>query len=196
MPIFVPGKRNRHGKKVSGKRNAVAVLQLTAMVDMFTVLTVFLLQNYATTNQILPIEESVALPDATTVKELKPSNVVIISPDGVRINNTNVATLDQVRNAEDWMIKGLADKVVEVIKEGEEKKKSLGSQIRQAVTEVKGEDGKPKVEVDDFRKITIQADKEMDFLTVKKIMFTVTDAGIYEINFAVIKKSEGATAAN
>jgi len=165
-------------------------------VDMFTVLTVFLLQNYATTNQILPIEDSVALPDATTVKELKPSNVVILSPDGVRINNTNVATLEQVRAAEDWMIKGLKDKVEEVIKEGEEKKKSLGSQIKKAVTEVKGEDGKPKEEVDDFRKITIQADKEMDFLTVKKIMFTVTDAGIYEINFAVIKKPEGRTAAN
>jgi biopolymer transport protein ExbD len=36
-------------------------------------------------------------------------------------------------------------------------------------------------------KITIQADKSVDFLTVKKVMYTVTEAGIAEINFAVIK---------
>ena len=41
MPIHVPGKRNKRNKKVGGKRSAVAVLQLTAMVDMFTVLAVF-----------------------------------------------------------------------------------------------------------------------------------------------------------
>ena len=29
---------------------------------------------------------------------------------------------------------------------------------------------------------------KIDFLTVKKVMFTVTEAGVHEINFAVIKK--------
>lgn len=52
MPIHVPGHRNRSGRqKKPVKRNAVAVLSLTAMVDMFTVLTVFLLQNYASTGR-------------------------------------------------------------------------------------------------------------------------------------------------
>jgi biopolymer transport protein ExbD len=193
MPIFIPGKRNRHGRVSSSKRNAVAVLQLTAMVDMFTVLVVFLLQNYATTNQILPIEESVALPDAAAVKELKPSNVVILAPQGVRVNNANITTIAAIKSNEDWLIKELKDEVEKVIREGEEKKKTLGNQIRQAVSDAKGDDGKPKDEVDDFRKITIQADKDMDFLTVKKVMFTVTDAGIYEINFAVIKDEKAAT---
>ena len=72
MPIHVPGKRARGRQKVVGrKRNVVAVLQLTAMVDMFTVLVVFLLQNYASTNQILPITDQIALPKAAAVKELK-----------------------------------------------------------------------------------------------------------------------------
>lgn len=193
MPIFMPGMRNRHGRATSTKRNAVAVLQLTAMVDMFTVLVVFLLQNYATTNQILPIEDSVDLPDASAVKELKPSNVVVLSKDGVRLNNTTVATLDVVKASEDWMINELKTKVEEVIQEGEKKKATLGNKIREAVSNAKGEDGKPKEEIDDFRKITVQADKLMDFLSVKKIMYTVTEAGIYEINFAVIKIPDTAT---
>ena len=62
MAIHVPGLRDRHGKVGGGKRSAVAVLNMTAMVDMFTVLCVFLLQNYATTNQILPMPDKVELP--------------------------------------------------------------------------------------------------------------------------------------
>lgn len=192
MPIYVPGKRSRNGHVVSSKRSAVAVLQLTAMVDMFTVLVVFLLQNYATTNQILPIEENVALPDATAVKELKPSNVVVLSKDGVRVNNTQVAPIEMVRAAEDWMVPGLKDVIEKLIDDGEKKKKSLGEQLRQAMTDAKGKDTNKEEEVDDFRKITIQADKDLDFMTVKKVMYTATEAGIYEINFAVIKKPEDA----
>ena len=46
MPIFTPGKRDRSNRKVGAtQRSAVAVLSLTAMVDMFTVLAVFLLQT-------------------------------------------------------------------------------------------------------------------------------------------------------
>lgn len=190
MAIYVPGKRNRHGRMTSTKRNAVAVLQLTAMVDMFTVLVVFLLQNYATTNQILPLEDSVALPKAASVKELKPSNVIVVSNDGVRVNNANIATFELVKSAEDWMIPGLKEKIEQLIREGEEKKKTLGAQLRQAVSDAKQTQGPSEDEVDDFRKITIQADKAIDFLSVKKVMYTATEAGIYEINFAVIKRPD------
>jgi biopolymer transport protein ExbD len=39
-----------------------------------------------------------------------------------------------------------------------------------------------------WKKITVQADKEIDFLTVKKILYTLTEAGAGEINFAVMKR--------
>src|SRR5437879_4701953 len=77
MAIRVPG--NRKGAAKPGKRVAVMVLNITAMVDMFTVLTVFLLQNYAQTNQVLPLVDNVDLPKAHETKELKPSNVVVVS---------------------------------------------------------------------------------------------------------------------
>lgn len=184
MPIYAPGKRNRSGHAQSAKREAVAVLQLTAMVDMFTVMCVFLLQNYATTNQVLPIDESVALPQAASVKELKPSNVVVVSEDGIVLNSVKVAEFRTVKEQEDWLVKALAEGVQKFITDGEAKKKSIGTQVRNAVN-----DAKPEApETDDFRKMTVQADKKIDFLTVKKIMYTVTEAGIQEINFAVLKK--------
>ncbi len=87
MAIYIPGKRDRKGKNLNPKRSVVAVLSLTAMVDLFTVLVVFLLQNYATTGEILEIPEGVSLPDARTVKDLKPANVIIVSEQDIRLNN-------------------------------------------------------------------------------------------------------------
>jgi biopolymer transport protein ExbD len=190
MAIHVPGRRGKHGVG-GGKRSAVVMLNMTAMVDMFTVLCVFLLQNYATTNQVLPMPDKVELPAAHEVKELKPSNVVIIAEDGIMLNNVKVAEFRQVKEQEDWMVKPLADLIGRTIEDGEAKKRTLGNQLRTAVNEAK-QMPKPADEVDDFRKITIQSDKNIDFLTVKKIMFTVTESGMQEINFAVLKKQDGA----
>lgn len=187
MPIHVPGIRSRGGKLKTGKRSAVVALNMTAMVDMFTVLCVFLLQNYATTNQVLPMPDKVDLPSAHEVKELKPSNVVVVSPEeGVVINNIKVADFRTVKEQEDWLIKTLQEVLQKNIQDGEAKKQSLGSQLRDAVNEAKQIQKAP--EIDDFRKLTIQADRNVDFLTIKKVMYTVTEAGVQEINFAVMKK--------
>jgi len=194
MPIHVPGKRKKRGKKGGGRRSAVAPLNMTAMVDMFTVLCVFLLQNYATTNQVLPMPEKVDLPAAHEVKELSPSNVVLIAQDGIMLNNVKVAEFTAVKEQQDWEIKPLMELLKKTVEAGEQKKKSLGNQLRTAVNDAKQV---PKTtEIDEFRKITVQADKMVDFLTVKKVMFSVTEAGMQEINFAVLKKQGEAATVN
>lgn len=195
MPIHVPGKRDRGGKAIGKKRGVVAVLSLTAMVDMFTVLVVFLLQNYAATGEVLEIPEGVDLPQAAQVKELKPTNVVIISSKDIMLNNDKVADFAAVKAQQDWMIPLLRQKVEELIAKGEREKSAFTSQLKSAVEKIKGGD-KKEDEVDEFRRMTIQADKKIDFLTLKKVMYTVTEAGIYEINFAVLKESTGEQAAN
>ncbi|MCB0384706.1 MAG: biopolymer transporter ExbD [Bdellovibrionales bacterium] len=188
MPIHVPGHRARSGRmKKPKKRNAVAVLSLTAMVDMFTVLTVFLLQNYATTGEVIFIPKEVKLPQAHTVKELKPSNVVVISPERIMVNNEVVADFQTVKEQQDWDVPALKERVVALIDEGKKEEATLGSRVRKAMTDAKGAEVPEEDEVPQYMKITIQADKGVDFLTVKKIMYTVTEAGIAEINFAVIK---------
>ncbi len=192
MPIHVPGKRKKRGRKGGGRRSAVAPLNMTAMVDMFTVLCVFLLQNYATTNQVLPLPEKVDLPAARSVKELSPSNVVLIAKDGIMLNNVKVVEFTAVKEQQEWEIKPLMELLKKAVEAGELKKKSVGNQLRAAVNDAKQI---PKVTaIDEFRKVTVQADKMVDFLTVKKVMYSVTEAGMQEINFAVLKKpgEEGA----
>ena len=175
MAIYVPGKRAKGRQKVLGaKRNVVAVLQLTAMVDMFTVLVVFLLQNYASTNQILPISDQIELPQATAVKELKPSFVVVLSQDFLSFNEEKISTFREVKNSKEWLIPSLLDSV------------------KTAIDKFNQEKGKKKSKVDGSGtpmqyKMTLQADKKIDFLSIKKVLYTLTEAGVQEINFAVIK---------
>ncbi|OFZ11620.1 MAG: hypothetical protein A2Z20_01220 [Bdellovibrionales bacterium RBG_16_40_8] len=190
MAIYAPGKRDRHGNKIGAKRSVVAVLSLTAMVDLFTVLVVFLLQNYATTGEILDIPPGVILPEARSVKDLKPANVIIVSEEYIKLNNESVALYSDVKAQTDWDIPQLAKKIQQTISAGEAEKVALTSRLKTAVEKIKIGDKEIEDEIDSFRKITIQADKNIDFLTLKKVMYTATEAGIFEINFAVLKEIE------
>ena len=162
----------------------VATLSLTAMVDMFTVLVVFLLMNYKSTDTVLYIPKEVELPSASETKELKPAHVVTVSAKEILIDKDIIANFLDVKEQPDWMVANLRNRLVEVFRQDEiEYQKKLSTALRQAV----GTEKKPESpEEDNRRKITIQADKKIDFLTIKKIMYTVTEAGAREINFAVI----------
>lgn len=190
MAIHTPGYRKHKKSVVSGNRSAVATLSLTAMVDMFTVLVVFLLQNYAVTGEFIQIDKSVDLPNAATVKQLKPSNVVVVSNEKISLNDELTIPYNEVKGQKDWMIQGLREKIEQIIEKGEKEKKSIKNRIKQAVQNANDKNIVKEEDVDAHRKITIQADKQIDFLTVKKVMYTATEAGMYEINFAVLKKDK------
>ena len=184
MPIYAPGLRRRGRYVQSMKREAVAVLQLTAMVDMFTVLVVFLLQNYAVTNQILPISEKIELPQAKEVKTLKPSHVVILSDGVVTLNEDVLGPLKEQTSEDQWVFPPLKQKMEELL----EVSKTGGNNFLLAQLKRIQQDGEDESLVEDapFR-VTIQADEKTNFLEIKKIMYTLTEAGVKEMNFAVIK---------
>ena len=186
MPIYAPGIRK--GRYVqSMKRDVVAVLQLTAMVDMFTVLVVFLLQNYASTNQILPISEKIELPQAKEVKDLKPSHVVILSDGIVTLNENVLGALNEETSEEQWVFSPLKEKMEELLEISQSGGSSfLLAQLRQIQKNLEDES---VIKQAPFR-VTIQADEKTNFADVKKIMYTLTDAGVKEMNFAVIRTSE------
>lgn len=192
MAIHRPGERHRYHNILSkrkGKRGVTAVLSLTAMVDMFTVLVIFLLQNYNATGEILYIPKEVTLPKASTVKELKPAFVVTISNKEILLDKNVVATFEEVRaNNDDWMIKRLHDELQTALQKAQvEQESKLQNQIRDAVDTTRGQ---KEQDPNAWKKVTIQADKGVDFLTVKKVMYTVTEAGAGEINFAVTKNTQ------
>lgn len=189
MPIFVPGKRDRHNRPQSkGKRTLVAALSLTAMVDMFTVLVVFLLQNYKTTGEIIILHKDIELPKASETKDLRPSNIVMISPKAIMVDKLEVANFIEVKEQKSWMINNLYTTMQTLFQQREEQARAdLQNAVNKVVSNIRNN---PDYEPEDVRKITLQADKGIDFLTIKKVMYTLTEAGATEINFAVIQNEE------
>lgn len=190
MPIYAPGKRTRKRNKgiPNTRRSPVTGLSLTSMVDMFTILVVFLLMNYSSTGEIIYIPKDVKLPKASQTKELKPAHIVTLTQTDVVLDKTTVAKLDDVKSQKDWLVVSLKDHLVQALKDDEVKAKEQAA-VRSSLP------GSPNAEKKDdanssAKKITVQADRDMDFLTIKKVMYTVTEAGAEEINFAVMKKEE------
>ena len=72
---------SRKRKKSWGKKAAVYALMLTSMVDMFSMLVVFLLQTFSSSPEIL-INKGVVLPDSITSAQVKEAPVLAIASDG------------------------------------------------------------------------------------------------------------------
>lgn len=193
MAIYAPGKRGRNGKKGGAKRSTVVMLSLTAMVDMFTVLAVFLLQNYRV--EEIQLKKSVPLPEATAVKKLKPAHVVVITKEAIFLDETQVEKFEVVKEAEHWLIVPLQEGLQKAI---EAKKLEMESGLKNALKDTfndKDQKDMTEEEREEERakryawgRVTMQADKDIDFLTIKKVMYTITEAGASLINFAVTPK--------
>jgi biopolymer transport protein ExbD len=196
MAIFTPGRRNRRNRRVSGgKRDTVVMLSLTAMVDMFTVLTIFLLQNFKV--DAIKLKQNVPLPQANAVKKLKPATVVVVTQDKIFIDEKPVADFIVVKEQQEWVIEALKEGLSEKIKENKAKseatlkeqiKSTLGSQNSKLTAEEIAEEERDKKR--EWGRVTVQADKEVDFLTIKKVLYTATEAGATLINFAVSQKDK------
>lgn len=191
MAIHEPGVTFRHSrimKRRKGKREVTASLSLTAMVDMFTVLVIFLLQNYNATGEVIFIPKEVTLPKAGQTKELKPAVVVTISTKEVLLDKTSVVTFDQVKEQKEWMIEPLRLQLIEALKRTRaEQEGKIQQKFKNVVDSARGD---KEMDPNAWNKVTVQADKGIDFLTVKKVMYTVTEAGAGEINFAVTKQKD------
>lgn len=192
MAIYKPGEKFRYHRLLSrrgSKRGITAELDLTAMVDMFTVLVVFLLQNFNATGEVIFIPKEVTLPKAESTKELTPATVVTISNKEILIGDRAILSFEEVKNQVDWNIPKLQEEVKFALEKAKiEQETKLQNQVKNAVDKIKGQE----VEDRSWSKVTIQADKGIDFLTIKKVLSTVTEAGAGEISFAVTKVSEAA----
>lgn len=112
-PHLKPGSFDHHlagrGKKRGGKRGMVSGLMLTPMVDMFSLLVIFLLQCFSTSPEMLTINKDVVLPSASTSKEMKDAPVLAISGEGVFLDAESVGSIEHVLQDPTSLMKRLSD---------------------------------------------------------------------------------------
>src|SRR5215213_8714484 len=105
MPIVTPGKRPAKrferskvlGGKISrGKKATNAELNVVPMVDMMTMLVIFLLQQFSSTGEVLYMQKDIKLPDARHGQAIEPAPVVAISGAHLVLSGKKVADLAEL----------------------------------------------------------------------------------------------------
>ncbi len=166
-PAFAPLNRLRSSPMSGGKKGMMLSLNLTAMVDMFTVIVIFLLQQFASSGELLFLQKDLKLPEAKASQQLTEAGpVVTLFQNKVLWEGKPVATLEDLDEAEPG-IPPLIEKL-EAVKEREQKLYGKS-------------DNEP------FKShVIIQSDKSTDFQLVRKTIYSVNQAGWVHINFAVM----------
>src|SRR5436305_8480839 len=115
MAIVTPGKRpcdriaqsKVFGKKFTrGKRGLYAALMLTSLVDVMTIIVIFLLMNFSANGEVLYMRSDIKLPDAYHGSQLDRAPVISVSPDAVTfdgrmlLNTADLAKCDALNEPE------------------------------------------------------------------------------------------------
>lgn len=107
--ILGPGSFNRHlisrAKRTQLRRKIiVGALMLTSMVDMFSILVVFLLQSFSASPEVMNLAKDITLPSSNSAAKAKDAPVLSISPEGVFLDQKFVGdTAALLRNPEPLM---------------------------------------------------------------------------------------------
>lgn len=150
---------NRRRKKGKGMRNAGFSLMLTSMVDMFSMLVVFLLQTFSSTPEVL-ILRGMELPKSITAAVVREAPVLAISKDGnLYLDQKLVGKTSDVTKKPDALLNKL-----NFIKKG---------WVSSHTSAFTGD-------------INLQADREVESTTVSMVMGILTTSQFQSIQLAVI----------
>jgi biopolymer transport protein ExbD len=150
----------RNKKKISG-------LNLTSLMDVFTILVFFLLFHSAS-GETVEAPKQIKLPDSVVETKPRETVVIMVSPEIVLVQGE--AVLDTT---------DLLDSGTDSVDEISERLEQLERNIIGINTKV----------VAESKEVTILADKTIPFRALKKIMSTCTGTGYGRISLAVIQKA-------
>ena len=109
-----PGSFNRHlvalsHKKASRRKNIIVGLTLTSMVDMFSLLVIFLLQTFSAAPELMAITKGVALPNAMTGIEIKSAPLLSISDAKVFLDQKEIGNTPELLKDPSPLMDALAE---------------------------------------------------------------------------------------
>jgi biopolymer transport protein ExbD len=99
----------RKQKRAGRRRVMIAGLTLTSMVDMFSLLVIFLLQTFSTSPELVMVTKGMTLPSAITSRELDDAPVLSISSEGVFLDQHLIGTTEALLANPTVLMNKLAD---------------------------------------------------------------------------------------
>ena len=145
----------------------VAKMNLTSLMDVFTILVFFLLVNSASI-EILETPKQITLPDSVVQEKPRETVVIFISPTEVTVQGEVVV------------------QVAAILKMRTQNIEAVGERLQKVSENVIGLNTKRVAET---QEVTILADKSVPFSVVKKVMSTCTSRGYGRISLAVLQRA-------
>ena len=160
-------KESRRIRRMERSRRKVTGLNLTSLMDVFTILVFFLLAN-SSSNEVLSTPKHIKLPDSVVESKPRETVVIMVGPETVMVQGEAVANTPEVMAAKNENIPEITQKLDLL------ERNIIGINSRTVI---------------DSKEVTILADKTIPFNVLKKIMTTCTGSGYGRISLAVIQKA-------
>src|SRR5436853_7920541 len=182
MAIQAPGKRpgarlehsKVFGKKfVRAKKLGYASLMLTSLIDVMTILVIFLLMNFSANGEVLYMSKDIKLPDAYHGAMLERAPVISVSADAVTFDGRMLLSTGDLEKGDVLNVPELED--------------ALRDEKRRYEQIHANDPDHP------FRGlVNVQADRHIPFKVIKRVMFACNQSGFGNIIFAALSR-EGTT---
>ena len=158
---------SRRMKRMRRSNRKVTGLNLTPLMDVFTILVFFLL-FHSSGGDILETPKQIKLPDSVVETKPRETVVIMVSPEVVVVQGEAVVNTPELLDDSVRMVAGITERL-------EQLERNIIGISTKTVAEGK--------------EITILADKTTPFKVLKKIMSTCTGSGYGRISLAVIQKA-------
>ena len=181
MPIVQPGKRPAKrlqrskvigGKMSTGRKNTNYDLNVVPMVDMMTMLVIFLLQQFSATGEVLFMQKDIKLPDAQHGQMIEVAPVVAISASQVVVTGQKVAEVADLERDSGYLN---IPQLEERLRDEKKRWDFIHQNDPDRDKNWKGE-------------VNVQADVKVPFRLVKRVMFSAAQAGYFNVNFAALDR--------
>lgn len=145
---------------------------ITSLMDMMTIILVFLLKSFSAEGQLLTNAENLVLPNSTSKDSPTETHLMCsVTSTWVMVDNVPVVKTPEVRALNGISVPGVKERL-EVAMLQEENMVKIG-----ALQRVKGE-------------VVLQLDKNVEYDVLYKLMATCGEVGFNNIKFAVMGREE------
>jgi biopolymer transport protein ExbD len=140
------------------------------MMDILTVLLLFLLKSYVAEGEVMVPVPGVKLPTSSAEQTPRASLVVAIDGDVIRVGGDKVASVSRAMASEDPVIEPLAER----LEAYRERPDAIAPAATSAV---------------DTRLVTIQGDRAIEYRVLRKVMYTLGRSGFENVSLAVLRNT-------
>ena len=159
-------RNSRRIKRMSRNRGKISKMNLTSLMDVFTILVFFLLVNSGSV-EVLDAPKNVTLPESRVETKPRETVVIFVSQEEVLVQGQPVALVADILAGDREAAAPITSRL---------------AQLKESVI------GPSTMTVAGSHEVTILADKSVPFAVVKRIMSVCTDEGYEDVSLAVIQK--------